>query len=166
MHLMAENLMDCISVEDARVYNLRDKLKSALHWKIIEPFLPPWPRVTTGSATSDQIVGLTLHCFILSSFVLTVALAKVTYHLIRFLAFVTLNFVVFRGDVKPIVEEVNEAVTQDQLRDATIFDCSGLRVIIVQKRLSKPNPSSLTTTTQPDYTGSDSSQDIFSISSL
>lgn len=34
MHLMAENFMDCISAEDARVLNLREKLKSALHWKM------------------------------------------------------------------------------------------------------------------------------------
>ncbi|CAG5115628.1 unnamed protein product [Candidula unifasciata] len=135
---------------------LKERVKKLLLWKRIEPFLPEWPLTATANGTSDYLVGMTLHCFILSVFVLSVAAARALVVLFRFACYISLHYAIYKGEIIPISEVSAEPVTVDQVREATIFDSSGLKIILVQStpKISNrpPTPASrsrLTTTKSP-----------------
>ncbi|CAL1543769.1 unnamed protein product [Lymnaea stagnalis] len=152
--------LDCVENDSNIAVRLYDNVKRAVNCIMLEPYVPDLSFITTFHPTTDRIVGMTLHCFILSSIVLTMALIRLAMFSLKFACFITLNLAVFRGDIK-------DPITQEQLREATIFDTSGLKIIIVQYRTrNAPSPRLSLSPQRPRDSGSDSSQDIFSISSL
>jgi hypothetical protein len=71
----------------------------SLHLSIrFEPYVPSLASWSNYS-TKDRIIGLTLHCFILSAMVLGVVLAKASWFCIKFFCFVLINYAVFRGEI-------------------------------------------------------------------
>nr|KAI8737103.1 hypothetical protein BgiMline_026257 [Biomphalaria glabrata] len=151
--------------QTSTISHLKQTWEKISNWTI---FLPYVPRLSFWSScsTTDHIIGLTLHCFILSLMVLGVALAKLTWIGFKLACFIFLNYAVFRGDIMPIQEDNSEPITHEQIQDATIFDSCGLKIIVLQKRTKRMNTPVLSdlTPSRPYDSGSDSSQDTFSIS--
>ncbi|GFR99654.1 hypothetical protein ElyMa_002797200 [Elysia marginata] len=83
-------------------------------------------------STADRLVGLTLHCVILSLAVMAAVLARWASRILRFGFYLALHSAVYKGSILPLREDSNEPVTREQLEDATMFDSAGLKIVLLQ----------------------------------
>lgn len=81
---------------------------------------------------ADRLVGLTLHCVILSLIVMAEKVTRWASRMFEFCFYLALHSAVYKGKISPIREDTSEPVTRQQLRDATMFDAAGLKIILLQ----------------------------------
>lgn len=134
------------AVERGDVNWFTDRARAFLQWERLARYLPPWPDPHRPTPAVDRVVGLVLHCVILSAVVLGAALVRGARSLAKFVCYVTLHWYIYRGDILPICEGTPGPITLARIENATLMESHGFRVILISSRPHSPT----TTASEPE----------------